>query len=82
METREIIKVLEENLLPFTEENVRAVIDVYPPGANDLVEEVLEEGVRRSMRALDALWEALGSSPDASVRETAEEFRNTYFLLT
>jgi hypothetical protein len=74
METREIIKVLEENLLPFTEENVRAVIDVYPPGANDLVEEVLEEGVRRSMRALDALWEALGSSPDASVRETAEEF--------
>ncbi len=74
MEAREVIRVLEENLLPFTEENVRAIIDVYPPGANDLVEEVLEEGVRRSMRALDAIWEALGSFPDDSVRKTAEAF--------
>jgi len=74
METREIIKVLEENLLSFTEKNVRAIIDIYPPGANDLVEEVVEEGVRRSMRVLDALWGALGSSPDAFVRRTAKEF--------
>ncbi len=74
MEARGVIRVLEENLLSFTEENIRAIIDVYPPGGNDLVEEVLEEGVRRSVRALDAIWEALGSSPDNSVRETAEAF--------
>jgi len=74
MKAQEVIQVLEENLFPFTEENIRAVIDVYPPGADDLVEEVLEEGVRRSMRALDAIWEALGSSPDDSVRKMAEEF--------
>jgi len=74
MKAHEVIQVLEENLLPFTEENIRAVIDVYPPGADDLVEEVLEEGVRRSMQALDAIWEALGSSPDDSVRKMAEEF--------
>jgi hypothetical protein len=73
MEAHEIIKVLEDNLLPFTEGNVRAIIDVYPPGANDLVEKILEEGVRRSVWALDAIWEAVGLSPDDSIRKEVEE---------
>jgi hypothetical protein len=63
----------QDNLLPFTEGNVWAIIDVYPPGASDLVEEVLEEGIRRSLWALDVIWEAVGLSPDNSIRREAEE---------
>ncbi len=63
--TEEIIRVLEDNLLPFTRKKV--VMAAQELGIEGDIEavfrEVLEEGVRRSMEAIRGLQEAFGKLP-------------------
>jgi len=60
-----IIETLEGNLLPFTPDNVREAAENLgiEGDIEALSREVLEEGVRRSMKAIEGLKETFGELP-------------------
>jgi hypothetical protein len=67
-EVEKIAQILEEEGRPFTREEVERVLDeggveVKGGSADELVQEVLEEGTKRTLTVLDKAWELLGVSP-------------------
>jgi hypothetical protein len=66
MGAQEVIELLEEELLPFTPDNVRAVTEGRRLGAGDLevlAQKVVAEGTRRSLEVLERFFEALEVRP-------------------
>jgi len=66
-EVERITRILEEEASPFTAEEVRRVVQEWglEVGGDlaELTQEVLEEGLRRTLGVLEKTWEALGVPP-------------------
>jgi hypothetical protein len=61
-----VIRLLEKNLLPFTPEEVRWVIETYGLAVEDekaLAQEVMAEGLERSIGTLHAFFESVRKAP-------------------
>jgi hypothetical protein len=72
-EVEEIIRFLEENLLPYTPEVIREVArERVEEGVEGVVWGVLEEGRRRTLEVYDKVWEVLELPPLPEAREFIE----------
>jgi hypothetical protein len=69
-------ELLRKELLPFTPEMVKEVLQgrnlEAEGGLSAFTQAVLEEGVRWTMKALDGFWEALGDAPSPRGVSTIE----------
>lgn len=77
-EIEKIVHTLEDEARPFTPEEVKRVIDesgveVKSSDLDEMVQGVLEEGLKRTLTALDKAWEVLGIPPHPKAENLLRE---------
>jgi len=82
MTKEEVVQILEEDILPFVPHGVVKVIQEHGLDGDTerLTQEILEEGVRRTMKTLRKLWETFGVSapPEAEVYLKEDHYLRIY----
>jgi hypothetical protein len=82
MNKEKAVQILEEDILPFVPHGVIKVIQEYglDGDTETLTREVLEEGVKRTIRTLGKLWEVFGVSapPEAEAYLKEDHYLRIY----
>jgi hypothetical protein len=82
MTKEEVVQILEEDIIPFVPHGVAKVIQAYglEGDTGRLTQEILEGGIRRTMKTLERLWEVLGVSapPEAEAYLREDHYLRIY----